>query len=161
VKFLSPYKSIKNFLYRFTILQIGKLHIRIHRFDGQDKTTLFHNHPFHYISIILWGGYTERIKCGNVSRLKVNVIGDVIFRRSKVYHRIDDVYPNTYTLFIAYGDYTWNAINMQKSFLPNGIFSRKVNNKSVWAKRENGIWFIGNESRDLALVENRHSIYQI
>ncbi len=54
-----PYSSIKDFLQRFTLLKIGTLHIRLHKIMDKDRTTLFHNHPFNYISIILKNGYTE------------------------------------------------------------------------------------------------------
>lgn len=56
-----PYSNIKDFLLRFTLIKIGGLHIRLHKIIDKDKTALYHNHPFNYISIILKGGYNETI----------------------------------------------------------------------------------------------------
>lgn len=156
VKFLKPYTNIKNFLYRFTIFQIGNLHIRIHKIVDDDKTTLLHNHPFNYISIILKGGYTDVLedKTYNYGWLSI------IKRKHEQYHRIINVKKNTYTLFIAYGKYEWNAKNINKNGI-SGIFQRNLNNRTIWAKRENNIWFIGNENKEIAIKETKHSIHQI
>ncbi len=144
ITIFKPYSNIKDFLYRFTILKIGKIHIRLHKIKSEDKTTLFHNHPFNYISIILKGGYQERYICQKSSEIKSKKYNflNVIFGNNKRFHRIEKIKGETITLFITYGKYEWHAINMSKNNLENGIFKRKINNKSVWSKRENGIWFI-------------------
>lgn len=55
------YSSISGYLERFTLFKIGKLHVRVHHILSADGTIYCHNHPFHYISIILKGGYVEQI----------------------------------------------------------------------------------------------------
>jgi hypothetical protein len=161
MKLFKPYSNIKDFLHRFTILKIGKLHIRIHKITSEDKTSLFHNHPFHYISIILRGGYTEMILDNDVLSQRRYTAGDLILRSNKTYHRIDKLHGETITLFIAYGKYAWNAINPVISDSDDGIFERIINEKRLWNKRKNGIWYIGNVNKDVAERETRHSIHQV
>lgn len=156
-----PYTSIKDFLHRYTLLKIGKLHIRLHKITDRDQTTLFHNHPFHYVSIILKGGYKETIlKDGNESQKNHRFLS-VIFRSCKVYHRIEEIYGETLTFFIAYGNYGWQAHNTKQSNEDNGLYQRIIKGKQLWSKKENGIWFIGHEDRLSAAAETRHSIHQI
>lgn len=156
---LKKYVSIKAFLERFTILKVGKLHIRIHKILDCDRTTLLHNHPFHYISFILSGGYTEKYVVNKEVRTKTHRKWSLIIRNRKVRHRIESVKPKTRTLFIAYGKYEWDAQNMVESSEPNGVFQRIVKGKNVFSKRENGIWFIGNV--DKAVAEKKRDIAYI
>ena len=155
-----PYSNIREFLYRFTLLKIGKLHIRLHRILDKDQSTLFHNHPFHYISIILKGGYSETyIKDGKECKAKHGFLS-FIFRNNNVFHKIDEISGPTTTLFIAYGDYGWKAFNTDPNPPEDGIFQRFINDKFIWSKRENGIWYIGSTDKNKAIIETRHSIHQ-
>lgn len=157
-----PYSSIKDFLQRFTILKIGKLHIRLHKIVDIDRTTLYHNHPFNYISVILKGGYTESVISNQTNEIKTYKHGllDIILRKNNIFHRIVKIKGKTLTLFIAYGKYDWNAFNTINDNSQDGIFQREINNKLVWSKKENGIWFIGNKDKNMAQKETRHSIHQ-
>ncbi len=156
-----PYVNIKNFLNRFTILKIGSLHIRLHWILDSDKSTLYHNHPFHYISIILKGGYVESYIVDSVTKIAYHKFGSIIIRKNSIFHRIDKILGETLTLFIAYGNYGWQAHNTIVDTSGDGLFERIVNNKKIWSKKENGIWFIGNEDKNIAQKETRHSVHQI
>ena len=155
------YSSIKDFLYRFTILKISKLHIRLHTIKSEDKTELYHNHPFHYLSIILKGGYTDKYIKNNEIKTKEYKRFNFIFRSKYIFHRIESLKSETITLFIAYGNYDWKALNVNNIKYDNGIFQRFINGTNKWCKYENGIWFIGNENKEIAEKEIRHSIHQI
>lgn len=159
--FLKRYNHIKNFLYRFTILKIGNLHIRLHKISDKDRTSLYHNHPFNYISIILKGGYIESYIENDKILNKKHDFLSIIKRSHAIYHRIDALKETTYTLFIAYGKYDLAAYNTLSNSCDNGVYQRAVNNKLLWCKKENGIWYIGNVDKDIALKEKRHSIHQI
>lgn len=161
MKLFKPYTNIKDFLHRFTLLKIGRLHIRLHKLTSEDRSTLFHNHPFHYISFILKGGYTERVRDGDREYTKSHSRGSLIFRNRKVFHRIEELKGDTITLFIAYGKYTWNAINTNPDISTDGIFQREIHGKTVWSKRKDGVWFIGNLEKEIAEKETRHSIHQV
>lgn len=156
-----PYTNIKDFLQRFTLLKIGSLHIRLHKIIDKDNTTLFHTHPFNYISIILKGGYTEQIIVEDVIVIKEYKFLSIIKRKHDVFHRIDEIKGETITFFIAYGKYNWSSFNTCNDNSDDGVFERFINDKKVWSKKENGIWFIGNKDKTVAVEETRHSIHQI
>lgn len=163
MKNLQPYVHIRNFLYRFTILQIGSLHIRIHKIVDKDRSTLLHTHPFNYISVILKGGYVESVLNSETKLVEVFSRGwlNIIKHDNTVYHRIDSLKGNTYTLFIAYGKFQWKIININASSIDNGLYERMISNKRVWCRKENGVWFIGNTDKEIAGNETRFSIHQV
>jgi hypothetical protein len=162
LSFLKKYRSINGFLERFTLLKIGKLHIRFHLIKTADESTFYHNHPFNYTSIILKGGYREtylNYKGDQISATHKRF--DVIRRKAGVYHRIEEIFGPTTTLFITYGRGHWGILNMEPAKHPDGVFLRKVNGKYVWAKRQQDVWFIGNTDKKIAEHEIRYSINQI
>lgn len=142
-------------------MKIGNLHIRIHKIIDKDRTTLFHNHPFNYISIVLKNGYTEKYLDKGVEKTRSYRFLSVIKKNHSCYHRIDDIKGETITLFIAYGKYDWNAFNTLIKNENDGIFKRNINNKEIWCKKSNGIWFIGHHNKYNAKKETRHSIHQV
>lgn len=144
-------------MFRYTILKIGKLHIRYHRVFGKDETELFHNHPFNYITVILSGGYTDVVMDEEGFTTK-RILGlfSIMKRSHSVYHRLEDIKPNTRTLFFTYGEYTWDA------FLPNCKETNLVMVKTPtgWYKKYKGVNFIEHEDYTKAMEEQRHSIHQ-
>lgn len=159
---LRPYSSINDFLQRFTILKIGKFHVRLHKITDNDRSTLFHNHPFNYVSVILKGGYTERVIKKDRTMTKKHKVGSIIFRSRNVFHRIDTIQGReAVTLFFAFGNFGWKAFSRNYNTDNDGMFQRVIKNKKVWSKRENGIWFIGNQDKAIAAKETRHSIHQV
>lgn len=156
-----PYTSIKDFLNRFTLLQIGSLHIRLHKIVGKDETTLFHNHPFHYLSLVLWGGYTESVITSFGVVNKSHGPLSLIWRNARISHRIDSIRGTTYTLFFAYGDLGWKATNMNPNHDDDGIYERTIQGRTLWAKKENGIWFVAHSCQVKAQNETRHTIHQV
>ncbi len=63
-------------------------------------------------------------------------------------------------MFFAYGNYKWNAHNTISDNSDDGVYERSINDEKIWSKKENGIWFIGNKNKSIAINENRHSIHQ-
>jgi hypothetical protein len=159
VRIFKPYSNIKDFLHRFTLLKIGRLHIRLHKIMGPDVSGFFHSHPFKYLSIVLRGSYIEDV-LGAITKRKYHGTGSFIFRGEKTFHKIIKAAPNTMTLFITWGNYEWRALNLNPQKVPNGLYQRTINEKNLWAKRENDIWFVGNEDYEIARKETRHSIHQ-
>jgi hypothetical protein len=155
-----PYSSIKDFLQRYTLLKIGTLHIRLHKITDKDRTTLFHNHPFNYVSIILKNGYTETYLENGIEKVCSHNFLSIVKRKHSCYHRIDKIKGETLTLFIAYGKYDWNAFNTKSETETDGVYQRVVNDKKLWCKKTNGIWFIGHSNKIDAENEKRHSIHQ-
>lgn len=159
---LKKYRSVKGFLERFTIVKIGNLHIRTHILKTKDESSFYHNHPFNYISIILKGGYRDsHFGPDKVIKFSTYKRFSFIFRKFNVYHKIEEIFGETTTLFISYGKYDWKIINLNDPKEPDGIYLRNVNNNNVWAKRLNDVWFIGNKNKKIAEKETRYSINQI
>lgn len=159
---MKEYKSLKGFLERFTLFKLGRLHIRLHKITSTDITPFQHTHPYAYISIVLSGGYLERIR----HTLMSNPAGSVIFRRSTTPHRICEILPNTKTLFIAWSTKSkdWNFFDYGDS-APNwnppkpGIYSRMVFGKAVFCKFDR-YWRVGHKDVDSAAKEDRPSVDQ-
>ncbi len=161
--FFKKYTSIPKYLERFTILKIFKLHIRIHRILSEDKTVFYHNHPFNFLSIILNGGYTEEVLIGDTVITKIHNRFHFIFRNKNTYHKIKSIKPNTKTLFFAIGnDKKWHL----KSIDPiinrpeDGIYKRIINDKKVFSKCNDGMFYIGSDNINEAMRECRMSIFQ-
>jgi hypothetical protein len=52
------------------------------------------------------------------------------------------------------------AFNTKEEHHTDGIYQRNINDKMLWCKKENGIWFIGNTDKEISQKETRHSIHQ-
>ncbi len=168
MRLFKDYRSIPGFLMRRTVLHIKNVHIRIHDILSEDKTSYLHNHPFHYVSVILRGGYVEQLMCedGKMKTIEHNKFS-VICRTSSQYHRINNVQPRTRTLFLSWKTNTgWglkrhdDIDNKLLSTIPDGMYKRTLNGKLLWARREHGFWHIGNADKTIAEKEKRFSIYQ-
>ena len=163
MKLLKKYSSIPKYLERFTILQIFNFHIRIHNILSEDKTPYYHNHPFSFMSIILSGGYTEEVLRDDKVITENHSRFHFIFRNRNTYHKIKSIKPNTKTLFFAIGNSKkWHL----KSLDPiinrpeNGVYKRVINDRKVYSKCDNGMYYIGSENIETAIKETRLSIYQ-
>jgi hypothetical protein len=60
--------------------------VRLHHILSSDDDSLFHNHPYNFVSFILWGGYTE-YKPGSKSRRFH--IGNINKSSIDEYHRLE------------------------------------------------------------------------
>ena len=157
MKFLSAYRSIPNYLERFTILQLGKLHIRVHKLLSTDDTDYYHNHPFSYVSVPLRGSYVERYPDGTSKKVS---LFNIAFRSHNTFHSIESMDGPVTTLFFTWRNNSgkWGFSN-PKSTMNTGMYKRKINEKEVHCKFDK-FWFIGNVCPLVAKLEYRPSIYQ-
>ena len=161
--FWKRYSSIEGYLERFTVLKIGRLHVRFHKIISEDKTPFFHNHPFNYLSIVLKGGYTEEMMDNGVVEEKNFGVLSFIPRSKKTYHRIKSVKPNTVTLFFAFGNGNdWRLKNLgEHSLRPiDGIYKRIINKTETFSKCVDGMFYIGHLNIEDCKKETRLSIHQ-
>jgi hypothetical protein len=54
----------ETYLTRYRVLQTPWFGIYVHRFDGPDSRPTLHDHPWPFVSLVLWGGYRERRSYG-------------------------------------------------------------------------------------------------
>lgn len=161
--FLKPYISLKEYLERFTLFALGRLHIRIHQIKSQDQTPFAHTHPFHYCSIILSGGYVEWID----DKETLHKAGSVLFRRNTTYHRIQSILQGTRTLFIAWGTpkYQWTfskapvaSCEVLDGIQP-GIYMRTLSGVDKYSKFD-VYWHLSSDTVDGAMTKKQPSINQ-
>ena len=79
-----------NYLTRWTISKTLRLYI--HHFKNGDKDVM-HDHPWNFLSIILWGGYYEQ---NEQHYIKWYPPGSILYRKAEWIHRVillDDVDP--------------------------------------------------------------------
>jgi hypothetical protein len=83
-----PVQEIGNhegvFFFRYTLLRAKLFNIYLHQFIRGDMDRCLHDHPWDFISIVLWGGYWEEMWAGKFWRRP----GSILFRRAKTAHRV-------------------------------------------------------------------------
>lgn len=162
MKILSPYKSLNGYLHRFTLLKVGRLHIRVHSILVPDGTPFLHSHPFHYASLILSGGYTEKLR----SKSLTHKAGSLILRSANTPHQIVQVLPNTRTLFITWEtrDRKWHLEEggtgvSDWACLEPGIYTRELYGEVRFCKFDR-FWFKAANSLEEAAAQTEPSIDQ-
>lgn len=105
------------YLRRYFIAEIRRLFaIFLHNIRHEDDDRDPHDHPRSFVTIVLWGGYTDEswhvpggghcgdrggvlqpFPCASEDKLRV---GSIRFRKAEHVHRVRDVLPNTWTLTI-------------------------------------------------------------
>ena len=165
---MKAYNHLQGFLLRWTVLKIGRLHIRVHHIISSDGTPFLHTHPFNYISIIFKGGYEEEILNGDKLEKVQNKIGSIIFRNHKTPHRIIKVKGDICkTFFITWVIGDWKLIKHKDIIAPStyktpvvaGIYKRKIQDKDVYAKFD-GFWYSSKDNIEEAENSTTPSVYQ-
>lgn len=94
---------------RWALFETRWLSARVHHIASDDFDRALHDHPWDFVSLVLSGGYAEsrpvvQEPCfnGDTELLTTapRFAGSLAFRRSTDRHRVRDVMPGTYTLFI-------------------------------------------------------------
>ena len=81
--------------FKFKLFRV--VSICFHYFHRPAEDPDCHDHPFHFFTLVLWGGYFEEFPDGTVRHMKWTSFG---FRRARFLHRIRFVERNTWTLCI-------------------------------------------------------------
>jgi len=164
---LKEYNSLPNYMIRKTLMSYKKLHVRFHTILSEDKTPFLHNHPFYFISVILKNGYVEEFLDGDKIKVKKHSVGSVIFRKPTDFHRIKLINGVTKTLFITWKTpIKWSlkkhpTMKIESSIFPetNGVYKRNIKGKEKFCKFDS-FWYIGHETIEDAIKEDRLSIHQ-
>lgn len=158
------YKHLRGYLERYTLLNFMRVHIRFHRIKRPDITPFLHTHPFDYLSIVLWGGYTECLEDGELSHRPLSIIA----RSRRTAHRIIAVRPGTLTLFFTWKseDKSWMFKECPKEHkapdwidYPKGVYARTLYGRPAYSKFDK-YWHRAAQSIEAARTEQRPSIDQ-
>ena len=87
-----------DYLLRYYLFRTPWGSVFLHRFLAPDIDR-FHDHPWNWCSIMLAGGYTERMLDGTGRNVWP---GQITFRAAETFHMVTDVEPDggTWTLFL-------------------------------------------------------------
>jgi hypothetical protein len=158
------YKHLVGYLERYTILHFKRMHVRFHRIKRPDITPFLHTHPFHYLSIVLWGGYTEFVK----GEMRKHGFLSFIRRSASEAHRIVEVKPGTLTLFFTWKtkDRAWSLQDDPSGVpapewvnYPQGVYLRQLYGRTVYSKFDR-FWHKAADSYEEAQVQTSPSIDQ-
>lgn len=73
----------------------------LHQFLRDDPVEAPHNHPWWFLSLTLWGGYTEEVLTAAGSETRRGWFLKLVFRRPGFTHRIVAARPGTWTLILT------------------------------------------------------------
>lgn len=69
---------------RYTLAKFGRFgNLYLHHFHRDDNRSEHHDHPWNFVSVVLWGGYIEHTPDGKARR---KLPGMILFRRAKWAH---------------------------------------------------------------------------
>lgn len=84
---------------RWTIMSLPWFSIYLHFIYKADEDAHLHNHPWNYLSFVVYGTFIEQTENNH---LECILPGKIIIRKAKVYHKITDLFTNKIiTLFIT------------------------------------------------------------
>ena len=81
------------------IADFGAFTVRLHHWHGSDDARAFHDHPYSFTTVVLWGGYTDVSPAGS-DRLRM---GSIRRRAAEYRHTVSDAIPGTWTLLFTSG----------------------------------------------------------
>lgn len=88
------------YLRRWRLLERPWGGVYLHRFLAPDDACL-HDHPWSYLSIILWGGYVEQTPVAEGATLDLwRRAGSIAWHPADWTHRIAVILPRTWTLIV-------------------------------------------------------------
>ncbi|TXI88520.1 MAG: hypothetical protein E6Q36_05370 [Chryseobacterium sp.] len=70
---------------RWQLLKTPWFVINVHGIYHKDEDQHLHNHPWNFLSIVLWGSYVEQLQ-GSVFNLRTFL--DTAYRKAETYHKI-------------------------------------------------------------------------
>jgi hypothetical protein len=88
------------YLIRWTLFERSWLQICLHKFLRSDHSE-HHDHPWHFVSIILWRGYNEETVKGKSRKLP----GMILFRKATHRHRVELVGDKQAFTLVIMGKY--------------------------------------------------------
>lgn len=79
------------------VLDFGPFAFRVHRWFSSDDDRAHHDHPWWFITFVLWGCYVDESPAGN----ELMPAGSVRFRPANHQHTVRILKPGTWTFLIT------------------------------------------------------------
>lgn len=162
------YGHLQGYLHRWRLFGAGRFMARLHRVLDIDRTPFLHTHPFNYVSIVLRGGYDERVLQPDGSLRQVRRrAGSVVLRSARAAHRIDAVHGACATLFLTWRTagpgQGWGLQRHPDVAAPDGYADPPDGLYAVaggYRRRAGGVWFALRPTPGEAAACDRISIHQ-
>lgn len=106
--------------------------IYLHHIEQSDKDKDPHNHPWNFVSLVLWGGYVETLydykeRQGWDVRILTRMITSLCYRSRKQFHKFKLICP-TWTLVFTGKDYGEWGYNTNSGYVDKDTY-RKLKNE--------------------------------
>lgn len=79
------------------VFDFGAFSIRVHRWQSSDDERAFHDHPWWFLTLVLWGSYVDSSPSGR----DLLRIGSVRCRSANHRHTVEVLKPGTWTILIT------------------------------------------------------------
>lgn len=86
------------YMTRYSLPRIGPLRLAVHVFHRSDADDL-HDHPWAFMSIVLWRGYIEQTDSGRKRKWP----GMILFRKAEHRHRVELIDGKKSVTLVAFG----------------------------------------------------------
>lgn len=83
------------------VLNLWLFSIRLHWWRGSDDQRCFHDHPWWFVSLILWGGYTEHSEDQEGLTHRSYGVGNMLIRNAEWRHSVEVGPRGAITLMIT------------------------------------------------------------
>ena len=168
MSFLKIYGHLPGYLHRWKLFGAGRFMARVHRILDIDRTPFLHNHPFAYLSVVLRGGYDERVMMSDGSlRVVSRKAGSIVFRSANDFHRIDKIHGCCVTLFLTWSVKSdgqgWCLKRHRDVEAPDGYVNYPDGmyfDCDEYRKRVDGMWYSKRKTHTDAEICDRLSIHQ-
>lgn len=114
---------------RWRILELPKLRVYLHYIAEKDHDAHEHDHPWHFCSLILKGGYIE----SSMGKMTTVRPGSILKRHHYIPHKIHDLIAPTWTLVIAWGPYKKWGYSAEGGWIDHETY-RKLKNEGAFQK---------------------------
>lgn len=132
---MKPIKEIRSkegelHFQRWALLRTPWFHIYLHCILKADQDKHCHDHPWSFISLILWGSYVEQRN----GQLRTRKIGSIAYLPARgTYHKIYQVLKPTWTLVATNArNFPW-GYDTEEGWIGHETY-RKLKHEGYWSK---------------------------
>lgn len=108
------------YLTRWTLLQLFGWALLLHKMHRPDQDRCHHDHPWRFVTLVLWGGYVEEIMVDEGVRTRRNRPGTLLYRPALHTHRVSGLPRGSCWTLVLRGPYqrVWGFRNDRREWRP-------------------------------------------